>query len=141
MSFENLSIGRIIIHEVFARGADKALVQPAYGAELLELPQDARDALQARITNALGKSSHGVEMEIRETGPESTWLAAKQSIESQGNDPQFVNLSQSIASKLAVAQTNRTIPGGIVVVIEGTCGNPARSFMCIIVSAGVILTH
>ncbi len=132
MSFENLSIGRIIIHEVFARGVDKALVQPAYGTELLELPQDARDALQARITNALGKSSHGVEMEIRETGPESTWLAAKQSIESQGNDPQFVNLSQSIASKLAVAQTNRTIPGGIVVVIEGTCGNPARSFMCII---------
>lgn len=132
MSFENLSIGRIIIHEIFARGVDKALVQPSYGAELLELPQDARDVLQTRITNALGKSSHGVEMEIREVGPGSTWLAAKQSIESQGNDPQFVNLSQNIASKLAVAQTNRTIPGGIVVVIEGTCGNPARSLICII---------
>ncbi|MGD6720802.1 hypothetical protein AB5T40_22580, partial [Xanthomonas citri pv. citri] len=99
---------------------------------LLVLPQDARDALQARITNALGKSSHGVEMTIRDTGADSTWHKAKEIIQAQGDDVQFVNLSQNIASKLAVAQTNRTIPGGIVVVIEGTCGNPARSFMCVI---------
>lgn len=132
MSFENLTIGRLIIHEVFARGADKALVQPNYGAQLLVLPQDARDALQARITNALGKSSHGVEMSIRDAGADSTWHKAKEIIEAQGNDVLFVNLSQNIASKLAVAQANRTIPGGIVVVIEGTCGNPARSFMCVI---------
>ena len=39
MSFENLSISRLIIHEVFARGADKALVQPNYGAQILVLPQ------------------------------------------------------------------------------------------------------
>lgn len=132
MSFENLFISRIIIHEVFSRGADKALVQPTYGTQLLVLPQDARDALQARITNALGQSSHGVEMTIRETGAESTWLKANEIIESQGNGPLFINLSQNVASKLAVAQSNRTIPGGIVVVIEGTAGNPARSFMCVI---------
>jgi hypothetical protein len=108
MSFENLSIGRLIIHEVFARGADKALVQPNYGGQLLVLPQDARDALQARITNALGKSSHGVEMSIRESGADSTWHKAKEIVESQGNDAQFVSLSQNFASKLAVAQTNRT---------------------------------
>lgn len=132
MSFENLSIHRLIIHEVFARGADKALIQPTYGDQLLVLPQDARDALQARITNALGKSSHGVEMTIRDTGVDSTWHKAKEIIQANGNDVQFVNLSQNIASKLAVAQTNRTIPGGIVVVIEGTCGNPAKPFMCVI---------
>lgn len=132
MSFENLSINRLIIHEVFSRGADRALVQPDYGGQILVLPQEARDALQARITNALGKSSHGVEMSIRESGGDSTWHKAKEIIESQGNDVRFVNLSQNIASKLAVAQNNRTIPGGIVVVIEGTCGNPARSFMCVI---------
>lgn len=132
MSFENLTIGRLIIHEIFARGADKALVPPNYGAQLLVLPQDARDALQARITNALGRSSHGVEMSIREIGADSTWHKAKEIIESQGNDVQFINLSQSIASKLAAAQSNRTIPGGIVVVIEGTSGNPAKSFMCVI---------
>lgn len=132
MSFENLSISRIIIHEIFARGVDRALVQPSYGAQPLALPPEARDALQARITNALGQSSHGVEMTIQESGIESAWHKAKQIIESQGNDAQFVNTSQSIASKLAVAQSSRTIPGGIVVVIDGTCGNPARSFMCVI---------
>lgn len=132
MSFENLSIGRLIIHEVFARGADRALVPPSYGAQLLVLPQEARDALQARITNALGKSSHGVEMTIQEFGVDSTWYHAKEIVEGQGNDVKFVNVSQNIASKLAAAQGNRTIPGGIVVVIDGTCGNPARSFMCVI---------
>jgi len=132
MSFENLSIGRIIIHEVFARGSDKALVQPNYGTQLLVLPQEARDALQTRITNALGQSSHGVEMAIRAKDQESTWFKAKEIIESQGNDQLFVNLSQHVATKLAEAQSNRTIPGGIVVVIDGTCGNPGRSFMCVI---------
>lgn len=132
MSFENLTIGRIIIHEIFVRGVDKALVTPAYGNQILTLPQDARDALQSRITNALGRSSHGVEMAIRDMGKDSVWHKAKDIIESQGNDLQFVNLSQNIASRLAAAQTNRTIPGGIVVVIDGTCGNPTRSFMCVI---------
>lgn len=132
MSFENLSIGRLIIHEVFARGVDKALVQPTYGTQLLILPQDARDALQLRITNALGKSSHGIEMTIGDFGTNSLWRIARDVIQSQGNNEDFVNLSQHIAGKLAAAQTNRTIPGGIVVVIEGTCGNPAKSFMCVI---------
>ena len=132
MFFENLSIGRLIIHEIFARGVDKALVQPNCGGQLLVLPQDARDVLQARITDTLGKSSHGVEMSIRDSGVDSTWKKAKDIIESQGNDTQFTNLSQNIASKLAVAQSNRKIPGGIIVVIAGTCGNPAVSFMCVI---------
>lgn len=132
MSFENLSIHRIIIHEVFARGVDRAAIQPTYGDQLLVLPQDAKDALQARITNALGQSSHGVEMTIRDSGAESTWHKAKEIIESQGNDSIFISLSRIFAEKLAAAQSNRTIPGGIVVLIEGICGNPTRSFMCVI---------
>lgn len=132
MFFENLTVSRLIIHEIFVRGADKALVQPTYGNQLLVLPQDARDALQGRITNALGKSSHGVEMRIREFGADSIWSKAKEIIEAQGNDAHFIRVSRSIADKLAAAQANRNIPGGIVVVIEGTCGNPSKSFMCVI---------
>jgi len=119
MSFENLSINRLIIHEVFVRREDKNLVQPAYGTQLVVLPQDAREALQTRITNTLGRSSHGVEMTIRENGADSAWNQAKEIIASSGNDDLFINLSQGIASKLAAAQTRRDIPGGIVVVIEG----------------------
>lgn len=132
MSFENLSIGRIIIHEVFVRGEDRAPAEPSYGTQLLSLPREARDALQDRITNTLGRSSHGVEMTISDAGLESAWRSAKAIVESLGNDEQFVNLSQAITSKLAAAQTSRTIPGGIVVVIDGTCGNPSRPFMCVI---------
>lgn len=132
MSFQNLNIARIIIHEVFKRDADRALVEPRYGTQLIQLDVDARDALQARITNALGKSSHGVEMSIKDFGVDSVWNWGKQIIEAASNDAQFIHSSQRIAAKLAASQGNRTIPGGIVVVIDGTAGNPARSFMCVI---------
>lgn len=131
MSFENLSINRIIIHEIFRR-VEKAIVPPDYGTDLLELPQEARDALQERMTEALGKSSHGVEMEIRDAGNEDALGRAKAIIACQGNDAEFIALSRVVAEQLAEAQTSRQYPGGIVVVIEGTCGNPARPMMCII---------
>lgn len=132
MSFENLTIGRLIIHEVFRRNVDRAIVDPTYGSQLIVLPQEAKDELQGRITQALGKSSHGVEMAFQDTGLESTWFKAKSIVEVQGNNALFIELSQQVAAKLAAAQSNRNIPGGIVAVIEGTCGNPAKSFMCII---------
>lgn len=132
MSFENLTISRLVIHQIFPRGADRSLVNPIYGTQPLTLPQDARDALQTRITDALGQSSHGVEMSIRDTGPESTWHKAKEIINSQGNNDLFVNLSQGLTAKLAAAQTNRNYPGGIVVVIDGSCGNPPKRFTCVI---------
>ncbi|MER1968343.1 nucleoid-associated protein [Castellaniella sp. GW247-6E4] len=132
MSFENLSIGRIIIHEVFKRDEDRVEKTPSYGEGRLELPPEARTALQKRITEALGASSHGLEMAISDVGLESAWAMGKGVIASQGNDVSFVTYSQRIAAKLAAAQFSRSIPGGIVVVIDGLCGNPARSFMCII---------
>ncbi|MGB7399045.1 nucleoid-associated protein [Castellaniella sp.] len=132
MSFENLSIGRIIIHEVFKRDEDRMEKAPSYGEGRLKLPKEARVALQKRITDALGASSHGMEMAIADVGAESAWAMGKGVIASQGNDGLFVTSSQRIAAKLAAAQFSRAIPGGIVVVIDGLCGNPARSFMCII---------
>jgi hypothetical protein len=132
MPFQNLIINRIIIHEVFRRDNVRALVEPIYGTELIELDADARDELQKRITSALGHASHGVEMAIEESSPESAWGWAKVVISSIDQDAQFINASQRIASKLAAAQAARNIPGGIVVVINGAAGHPSRSFMCII---------
>lgn len=132
MAFENLSIGRIIIHEVFVRREDREPVEPEYGTQLIDLPADARDALQDRITNTLGRSSHGVEMTISQSGAESMWRMGQALITSLGDDLEFIRISQGVAGKLAAAQTSRSIPGGIVVVIDGTCGNPERLFMCVI---------
>lgn len=132
MQFQNLNISRIIIHEVFRRNEDRSMQEPRYGAQLIQLDAEGRDALQLRITEALGESSHGVEMSIHDVSDASFWRLGKRVVDSIGNDAEFIQASQAVTAKLAAAQTNRIVPGGIVVVIDGTCGFPARPFMCVI---------
>lgn len=132
MPFQNLTISRTIIHEVFRRGAVRELVEPRYGTQLIQLDADASDVLQQRITSALGHSSHGVEMAIKDAENDSAWGLAKTLINSIGRDDEFIAASQHIASKLAAAQAARTIPGGVIVVVDGVAGHPAKPFICII---------
>lgn len=132
MPFQNLNISRIIIHEIFKRNADRTIREPQFSNQLIQLDTEARDALQLRITEALGQSSHGVEMTIKDSDDNSAWGMAKSAINSVGNDSQFIEISKRITEKLAGAQTSKGMPGGIVVVIDGKCGHPHRSFMCVI---------
>jgi len=130
--FQNLSINRIIIHEVYKRNTDKTIKEPNYGQQLIQLDDDAKAALQIRVTEALGTSTHGIEMTIENSSDESLWHLASQIVETTGDDAAFINLSQLVTAELAKSQKSRGIPGGILVVIEGTCGHPARKLMCVI---------
>ncbi|MDA8152344.1 MAG: nucleoid-associated protein [Acidithiobacillus sp.] len=132
MSFQNLVIQRTIIHEVFKRPDAPTPVEPSYGEQEIHLEPDARDALQQRITAALGHASHGLEMSIRKTGAESIWAKVKQIVDAPDNVATFISASQSIAASLADAQTSRIIPSSIVVVVYGMVGHPGIPFTCII---------
>lgn len=132
MPFQNLAIHRIIIHEIFKRTDSPTPVEPRYATQVIQLESDARDALQQRITAALGHASHGIEMSIRKTGGESIWAKAKQIVEGINDESIFIAASQSITASLANAQVSRNIPGGIVVVIHGTTGHPGIPYTCII---------
>lgn len=131
MSFENLTISRLIVHEVHVGNSNRSIIPPTYGTAIFSLPVEAKDELQIRITNALGKSSHGVEMAIRDVEEESIWRRARDLLLSKA-ESEFVNISQAIAAKLAASQTSLAIPGGVVVVVNGTCGHPMKQFVCII---------
>jgi len=132
MSLENLTIERIIIHEVFARGDDRAAVPPLLGNQVLALSRQAKVALQQRITSALGASSHGVEMAISNTDPGSAFRLAEAILACPDQPTDFIRLSQALASGLAAAQTTRRIPGGIVVVMDGRCNHPSQPFVAVI---------
>lgn len=132
MPFLNLVIQRTIIHEVFKRTDTHTPVDPSYGTQVVQLDADARDALQQRITDALGHASHGLEMSIRKTSAESIWAKMKQIVDAANSETTFITASQSIAASLSDAQVNRTIPGGIVVVIYGLVGHPGIPFTCVI---------
>lgn len=132
MPFQNLVIQRTIIHEVFKRTDAPTPVEPNYGTQVIQLHAEARDALQQRITTALGHASHGLEMSIRKTGAESTWAKVKQIVDAPNDETTFITASQSIATSLADAQVSRSIPGGIIVVVYGMVGHPGIPFTCII---------
>ena len=132
MPFQNLIIQRTIIHEIFKRADAPTPVDPSYGTQVIQLAADARDALQQRITAALGHASHGLEMSIRKTGTESIWSKVRQIVDAPNNEATFITASQGIAASLADAQVSRNIPGGIVVVVYGMVGHPGIPFTCII---------
>lgn len=58
-------------------------------------------------------------------------------------DDRFVTISRSLADALATAQSSRNIPGGLLVVFDGTVGEPSRKFFAIMkaeLHAGFIKT-
>lgn len=130
MIFENLTIGRIITHEVFKRDNDRNIVPPAYGTTLVTLDPHGVEALCSRIMDAMGKASRALEMTIVDSGPGSMCALADQLVDF--DDPLFITRSANAANKLATAQTSRGLPGGILVVFTGTAGHPAKRIVGLI---------
>src|SRR5690242_7279895 len=129
MNFENLSVSRVIIHEVFVR-QERERVQPRYGEHLIELDAAAMEALRERIIEAMGKASHSMEMGIVATGPGSLVSVVSSLVDA--DDALFIRGSREVANKLADAQTTRNIPDGILVIISGSVGTPSRRIICVI---------
>jgi 37-kD nucleoid-associated bacterial protein len=130
MIFENLSVSRVILHEVFKRKDDRLVVPPRYGGHLIQLPADALDDFKARVIDALGNNSKSMEMTIADGSSGSVPEICARLI--KANDTQFIQISQSIADQLAAKQIARTLPGGIVVVFSGNIGSPPRPYLGII---------
>lgn len=132
MLFENLSVDRIIIHEVHRRLDDKKAIPPIYGQQLLSLDAEAMGFFRDRVIAAMGSKSQSMEMDIvSPPGPGSSVEIACDLVAVK-NDADFVLHSRRFADKLTAVQTRRDLPGGIVVVFTGQAGNPARKI------AGVI---
>ncbi|MEX0597022.1 MAG: nucleoid-associated protein [Candidatus Paceibacterota bacterium] len=118
--FENFIINRIILHEIFKRDDNRQIVTPDYSSEVTTLDGAGLIALQDRIVSALGKGSHSVQMEVTELGDESAFTKMVSLLDFEENE--FIEGTQLLALGLAKAQTSRRIPGGIVVVMDGTTG-------------------
>ncbi len=128
--FSNLRIDRIIVHQVFQRDENRAIVPPKFSTELTVLDQFGISTFQERIVNALGNASHSIEMTISESDANSTFNICSQLLDASHND--FKNNSKSLPLKLAQAQTSRKIPGGILVIFDGQIGPNNKRFIGII---------
>lgn len=124
LEFANLTIDRIVLHEIYKRGPNRELQPPKYSQELTVLDQPGLGTLQTRIIAALGSGSHSIEMDIQKDGEESVFQKAAKCICCE--EAAFITHSQILARDLADKQTSRKLPGGIVVVFNGTIGNDPK---------------
>jgi len=118
MEFKNLKINQIIIHEIFKRNIEKEVVEPKFNHTLSILDEDGLEVLTERVVNAIGNKSNSMEMEIKNFGVDSCVYLVNSMLNC--NDEDFIKNSQNIAHKLSESQTSRRIPGGIVIVFNGT---------------------
>ncbi|GGF59922.1 hypothetical protein GCM10011332_11970 [Terasakiella brassicae] len=125
MIFENLTIRRLIIHEVFKRDHQKNTVQPIYGDQLIALGDDALAALRTRVIHTMGRASKNVEMEIGNTDPGGLFSLSKELMSLDDNE--FILRSRNAANQLSSAQTRRDTPGGILVVFSGVVDYPEKN--------------
>jgi len=124
MSFDNLTITRIVIHEIYKRTDEREIVPPKYGTSLVILDQEAIDAFCDRIHSAMGSAAKSMELDIIQTGPDSSIANAKFLMDA--DDALFIDCSRTIADKLTDAQMRRNLPGGVLVVFTGTASYPAK---------------
>jgi 37-kD nucleoid-associated bacterial protein len=131
MTFENLTVSRIIIHEIFKRLPDGHIRPPVLSAQRATMSPQAMDVFRTRITSSLGSESQSMELAILAPEPDSAIQHAKR-LGDTVLDADFINASAWFPNKLAQVQTSRSMPGGIVVVFDGTVGQPGRKFVGII---------
>lgn len=130
MFVENLSIGRVVMHEVFQRRDGRSLVPPSYGGQLEVLDAKALSHFGMRITDALSAQSKSIEMRIVKTEDTSVVGTARRLVLS--SDTEFPGISSNMADALADAQKSRGIPGGMLLVFDGKVGGNGTPFVGVI---------
>lgn len=131
MAFENLVVDRLMLHEVFRRLHNGDMVQPTLSAQPATLQADAMDAFKERVVDAMGSNSQSMEMDIADSAANSGVDIAA-SLLAKTADPAFAAESQRYPTKLAAVQTAKNLPGGVVIVFNGSVGSPARPFVGVI---------
>lgn len=128
--FANLSIEKLIIHQIFQRDENREIIEPKYNTELTTLDTTGLDELQDRIIKALGNDSHSIEMEVSNFGEGSTFQTVAKLINC--DDENYIVSTKKLALKLAQSQTTRRIPGGVVVIFKGKIGDSLNNYVGII---------
>lgn len=129
-SFEGLCIEKVIAHRVFPRSASKTIIPPKISKQVISLPNEATDALQLRITEALAARSHGIEMSIHHGVADSFLNHAASTFENA--EEEFIRVSQRLAHKLSEAQFDSGAPGGILIIVSGLIGDEQRPYFAVI---------
>lgn len=125
---QNLTIKKIIAHQVYERDSTGQMRPLTYNDELTNLDVHGLTVLEERLVQSLSNNIASMPMKIDDYSNKSTFRYVVEAL----NNGDFITASKSIAENLAKSQTTRRIPGGVVVVIKGTVGIENYDFIGII---------
>lgn len=120
MQLVNMTIDRIIIHQVYRRDQDGNKVEPLQSHDYTRFDSSAMEEFKSRVRDALGEGSKAVQMQIINQGAGDLPEIVEKIISQ--DDQSFAVSSYDIAKKLTDAQQRKSIPGGILVVFTGRQG-------------------
>lgn len=117
--FENLKISRLIVHEIYKKEIE-GNKPPYFSNELMQLDLKGKLEFESRVINAIGHHSHSIEMDIIQVDKQSVYAYASPILNSDVSNELFIETTKKITDKLVLSQSKRTIPGGAVIVFDGT---------------------
>lgn len=126
-----LTIERLVVHHVYKRDSDKNPRTPRYGEILITLPDDAQDAFQQRITEALGHRSHGVEMAVCDSGEDSFFQAAAKVLHNS-SEAEFIEATKQMAHGLAKVQSSKDLAASKLLIMLGRSGLSQTKYLAVI---------
>lgn len=130
-NLENMHINRIIYHKIYKRKQKDIFINPQFSTGCAILQKDGLDTIRTRIIDAVGSSSHAIEMQICNYGEESACKLLIDYYNSDKSEKDFIEISKRMALYLTMAQNSSRYPGGVLLVVEGTIQNDCRDFIVI----------
>lgn len=130
LDLDFLTIDRVVIHSINPRGPDRAQVPPQLSNALVQVPDDAKDMFNRRISQALGHSSHGIQMDFGNVGAGSFFQRAADAM--RCSDADFLIASQQFAVDLTMAQSTRDFAPSKLIVVTGRAGQLQRPYLTVV---------
>jgi len=116
-----LQINRIIIHRVHKKRDDEDFGFAEYSDNLFSFGVLELETLQERIATAFSKAKRFFKLEIAQSENNSFYGYSRNLKGCSAID--FITHSKSIADLLAVSHSKKTIPAGLLLVVDGTINN------------------
>lgn len=117
IEIDEIEINRIIIHRVHKKTDSEDFGFAEYSENLFSFGALELDTLKSRIGTAFSKAKRFFKLEIAKT-EDNSFYGYSRTMKNANNEG-FLELSKSISDLLAMSHNKKTIPAGLLLVLDG----------------------
>lgn len=141
IEFCNLTIQKLVLHEIFKGGTGVNYKPPKYNSKLATLTLEERHVLEQRVLQSLSKTSSSIETDIRNPLHNNAFLNVidylkfahpQKAVSDLDKDSKFLDISKLLTNHLSLSYTRPNVPGGIVIIFTGRIGIRSNRYLAII---------